>query len=404
MKNSILLSVVLLLSLSISDVVARPAKDSKLSIRELVDRHYGIDNFVFGASAQIGYFDRTGSKVVKRWIKEFSYNTPENDCKQNQLMGTPTSPWTPDGMLDHIEAARKYGQVMRSHGPISPQCSGWACDDNRTGDELKLMLELYMTNLAKCLEENSDVVLWMDVVNETFTQSVQRNGIGYDAKGKDVVYQPYDWFGPREGRGGWENPWPIIGFEEYRYGDEIFSAPRYIRMAFDIANKYAPSIKKIYNEHGGVINERAWNNIKKSVLYLRSQGVKIDGIGWQAHVSVGWEKDPEQIAALQGIIDWCYDNNLEFHITELDVAVTPFEEPGYNQEALESTREAQAETIGAVVETMLKNVGKGARGINMWVMTDRGGNRTFASLFDRDGNPNLAYYKVKELLIKYKLK
>ena len=381
---------------------ARPAED--LSIREIMERHYGHDVFVFGASARVGYFNKTNSSIVKRWLEEFSYNTPENDFKQSETYPTPTSEWNPKGFLSQIEGARKYNQVIRAHGPISPQCSGWARTDSRTAEELENMLRLYMTKLSKELEANKDVVLWMDVVNETFTQSKQKNGIGYDAKQKNITYKAHDWFGPREGDNSWENPWPIMGFETYRYGAEEFQVPRYIRMAFEIANEHAPSIKKIYNEHGNVINTKAWDKIKKTVLYLRSQGIQIDGIGWQSHVNLGWEKDPENVQNLQDVITWCYENNLEFHITELDVAVSGHNEKSARYDVLESTRAEQAETIGAVVELMLKNIGKGARGLNMWVMTDRyHGGPTFASLFDNKGNPNPAYYKVKELLLEYKV-
>ncbi len=391
--------------LLLSTAILQAQETTNMSIREIIDAHYGNDTFVFGASARMGYFNKTDSPIVKRWLKEFSYNTPENDFKQSGTYQTPDSDWNPDGFLSQIEGARKYNQVIRAHGPISPQCSGWAREDNRTPEELETMLKLYMTALAKELEANKDVVLWMDVVNETFTQSVQKEGIGYDAKQNNVTYKEDDWFGPRKGIHGWENPWPIMGFETYRYGSETFEVPRYIRMAFEIANEHAPSIKKIYNEHGGVINTNAWEKIKKNVLYLRSQGIQIDGIGWQSHVSLGWEKDPQNVQNLQDVITWCYENNLEFHITELDVAVSRHSEKKARYDILEATRAEQAETIGAVVELMLKNIGKGARGLNMWVMTDRyHGGPTFASLFDRKGNPNPAYYKVKELLLKYKVK
>lgn len=377
-----------------------------MSIREIISEYYPNDAFLFGASAQIGYFDesRINTPMVQRYLKEFSYNTPENDFKQGMIKPTPTSAWKSSGYMSHVEAARKYGQVIRCHGPISPQVSEWVRDDNRTPEELEGVLNDFMTTLSKEVEKNKDVVKRMDVVNETFTQSRQDKGLGYDGKQTDVVYEIDDWFGPREGDNGWENPWPILGFEEMSYGGETFEVPRYIRMAFEIANEHAPSIKKIYNEHGSEIHPESWAKIKRTVMALKEKGIKIDGIGWQAHVNLGWEDDPKNIENLQNVINWCNEEGMEFHITELDVKVTDYGQTEIDQVALASTREGQAETIAAVVEVMLQNIDNGAKGVNMWVMNDRfGGGATFASLFATDGTPNPAYFKVKDLLLEYKL-
>lgn len=63
----------------------------------------------------------------------------------------------------------KTNQVIRVHGPISPQCSKWVREDIRTATELHQMLTEYMTEL--CVHYgNCPNVLWMDVVNETIAK------------------------------------------------------------------------------------------------------------------------------------------------------------------------------------------------------------------------------------------
>ncbi len=370
-------------------------------IRDIIDAYYGNDVFSFGASATMWYHYSQSKPAVVRWAKEFSYNTPENDCKQGFICEEPGAEWDSSPYMNHIDMARKYGQIIRSHSPIGPQVSKWALDDNRTAEELEEMLVTFVTGMSRDLERNSDVVKWYDVVNETCAGSTQM-GIGYENENSEnvVEYKSSDWFGPKKGNDTWENPWPKMGFETVDFEGEKFTYPIYIRRAFEIAGANTKNVKLIYNEHGAIDNTEAWDKVKTTILYLRSQGLRIDGIGWQAHITLGWETQKNK-EALQDMITWCYEHDLEFHITELNVALNW---GSYDEELRNTTREGQASAIGGVVEVMLQNVGKGARGINVWVMQDNSEIDTFGSLFSTELQPNLAYYTVRDLLIKYKYK
>lgn len=402
-----LLSLFLLLTLGSVSCSAKPAEtarkdpDSRLTIREILEKYYSDKYFFIGASARTDYLEESGAQY-ERWVKEFVYNTPENDFKQSKVYAQPAARWRNEDYLHHIEIARRHGQVIRAHGPVSPQCSKWVREDTRTPEELEEVLRTFMEGLSREVQANSDVVKWMDVVNETFC-GARMKGIGYDAGASDntVTYEADDWFGPRAGVEIWENPWPILGFETAVTDDGTFEVPKYIRMAFEIAQRNAPDVKLIYNEHGKTMLPALWEKLRKTVLYLRSQQIRVDGIGWQAHIQLGWEKDPENLRMLREMIAWCHENGLEFHITELDVTVAN-KDSEMNTSCLEATRDAQAATIGVIVETMLQNIGRGACGVNFWTMTDRfREGTTFATLFDNEANPQPAYYKVKELLLKY---
>ena len=383
-----------------------PTNIEDKSIRQIISDHYDSDVFDFGAAGQMWYTEDLNNVFVKRWLKEFSHNTPENDFKQMVIFKSLNSEWRDENYLKHIRIARDNGQSIRAHCPIAPQVSSWVLEDERTAEELDFMMERFLSNLGADLERNKDVVQWMDVVNETCTGSVQY-GIGYDGKGTadNVKYEAYDWFGPRLGSNQWENPWPKLGFmtvtmPEGEFEGEEFTFPVHIKRAFERANKYAPSIKKIYNDHGLITEKGLWDKVKKTILYLKSQGIQVDGIGWQAHIPMDWDT-PENRKALDDLIKWCHKNDLEFHITELNIVLDW--QKNMDKELLE-TRQEQSDAICAVVETMLQNVGKGARTINMWVMNDLHNRGTFGSLLDKDCNENQAYHDVKKLLIKYKLK
>ena len=408
-KSIVLITSVLLFFLVVKTNANQPSGDEQLqqlTIRQILATYFPNGVFYFGASSQKEYWTNP-SEISNFYFNEFSYNTPENSFKQATVYnnsGTAKDVWKSGEYQFFIKQARKHNQLLRAHGPISPQCNKWVREDNRTPAELDDMLSRFMTQLSKEVEANKDVVKWLDVVNETVTGSNQK-GIGYfGEKTEDVVvYKPEDWFGPRKGIEAWENPWTKLGFEKVTANGQDFEIPKYIIKAFEIANKYAPGVKLIWNDHCRMDNANSYDKIKKSILYLRSKGLRVDGIGWQSHVELGWEKNANSIKNLENLIDWCYQNKLEFHITELDVMVSKQKgSETIDTIALESTRKEQAATYAAIVTTMLKKVNKGATAINVWTMTDHfHKGKTFAGLFDEKGNSNPAYFEVKKLLLHF---
>ncbi|MCL4482370.1 MAG: endo-1,4-beta-xylanase [Bacteroidetes bacterium] len=368
-----------------AEEITNKPSDNELTIRQIIDKYYQKSYFYFGCTSKAEYLEAENSEA-KIFLKEFSYNTPSNEFKQTSVYPEPNATWKADNYRQLLVMARENDQVVRAHCPISPQCSTWAKQDNRTAEELKSVMTYYMTNMSKELEANKDVVKWMDVVNETVVSTKLGDGTNN--------YLPGDWFGPLKGTDRWENPWLKIGQET----DTELKVPIYIKTAFEIANKYAPSIKHLYN-HNGRLEQEAWDKVKQTVLYLRSKGLRVDAIGWQAHVPVGFEKEAGTMEKLSNLIDWCYQNKLEFHITELDTKIGK----DFDPKLLKEKENEIADTYGAIVETMLKKVGKGAVAINCWTLKDRvrKGEGYFAGLFDSELNPTPAYFRVKELLLKY---
>ena len=132
--------------------------------------------------------------------------------------------WDWSLLEDYLAFASKNDITLRIHGPISPQASQWTKDDLRTKEELIENMTTFFTALCKKI-----IILkwkWMDVVNET----VEIDG---------------NWFAEKPGNNLWENPWTQIGLND----DGI---PIYIIEAFRMAMKYAPNIKFVFNQHGGM--------------------------------------------------------------------------------------------------------------------------------------------------------
>jgi GH35 family endo-1,4-beta-xylanase len=307
-----------------------------------------------------------GTAAETIFAREFEFLTPGNAFKQTGIHPEPGL-WRWKKADQLVEYAAQNGYLMRLHAPVGPQCSSWAEDDRRSGEELLTMLEEYVT--AVCKRYNGKPhVRWMDVVNETVT----REG---------------EWFGPREGTGRWENPWTKIGFDE----SHPLRPPRYIKRAFQLAGEHAPDIKLIINQHAGMEAEM-WRKVCATALYLRDQGLRIDGIGWQAHVDAGWEKDPENLRRLDHLISWTHRHDLEFHVTENTVWMV-----GENVD----DEAAQAETFAAIVRMLVKHSDDGVVTWNAWQLRDSDPQRPErkGTMFDENGRPKQSYYAVQNVLM-----
>lgn len=343
-------------------------------LRKIIERYYDGE-FYLGTAHHATSIDKLSGKIA---VCEFNYITPSNDFKQSGVHPTFEKwNWTlPDTYLKH---SRKHGQVLRIHGPIGPQCSPWVREDHRTPEELSRMLEEYMTALCKRYNGCKNI-LWLDVVNETIGKTQMDDE-------KFGATEAGSWLLPRSGNSLWENPWTIIGFDE----ESDIRVPLYIDKAFELSNHYAPDIKQIINQHGS-FEPVVWEKMKKLVKYLRSRGRRVDGIGWQAHITTGWEKEADNMQRLNEFISWCHEHDLEFHITEMNVWM----------KTSSHTEAKQADTYGAIIGMMLDHRHEGVTGVNFWNVIDQetGHPEWNGCLWRNDGTPRPAYFRIKKELIK----
>lgn len=305
----------------------------------------------------------TPAEVV--FEREFQVLTPANAFKQTAIHPEP-GVWNWKKADAFVEYCDEHGYLMRLHAPMSPQCSAWAEEDHRTPEELLLNLEEYITGICKRYNGQPHI-RWMDIVNETVTN-----------KG--------EWFGPKPGVGRWQNPWTQIGFDE----SHPLRPPLYIKRAFELANEHAPDIKLLINQHAGM-EQPMWGKVKATVLYLRENGLRVDGIGWQAHVDTGWEKDADNLRHLHELIRWAHEHDLEFHVTENTVWMR-----GEHAE----NEEGQAATFAAIVRTLIEHSDEGVVTWNVWQMREMDTQRSElkGTMFDNEGRPRKSYYAIQREL------
>ncbi|MCP4858179.1 MAG: endo-1,4-beta-xylanase [Fuerstiella sp.] len=333
-------------------------------LRDIVATHYPGGNVYIGGTTNWGKLARGSGVVLDR---EFGYVTPENDFKQSGVHPTPDR-WNWERTDAWVARCAERGQVLRMHAPIGPQCSRWAMADDRTAGELSRNLTEYMTAICKRYD-GKPRVKWLDVVNETVT-----------TKG--------EWHGPRSGTSRWENPWTIIGFD---INSEL-GVPLYIKMAFEIATRHAPNTELVLNQHGSM-EQPMWDKIKATILYLRAAGLRVDGLGWQAHIDVGWENKSDNLRHLGQLIDWAHANDLTFHITENNVWLKD----------KEKDYDAQARTFGAIVKTLVEKSTTGVVTWNVWNISDGDSWSQMAAykgciLYD-DFSAKPAYYAIQKTLM-----
>lgn len=348
----------------------------QLTLKDIADKYYKGNLFIGTANHGKLIGELSGNIA----LKEYDYMTPSNDFKQTYIHPTPDK-WKWDLPDTWIRYAQENKIRLRLHSPVSPQCSKWVKEDNRTAAELSQMLTEYMTELCKRYANKTNVV-WMDVVNETIAKEDVKDPVfGLQKKG--------DWFSARQGTDLWENPWTIIGYDE----NSPIRTPLYIDKAFEISNQYAPGIKQIINQHGNFEPE-VWEKMKQLVGYLREKGRRVDGVGWQAHIDTGWEQEVGNLERLDGFITWCHENQLEFHITEMNVWI---------KDGDAGKEQAQAETYAKVAATLFKHTSTGKTGINFWNVRDEdtANPNWMGCLWRNDGSTRPAYRRIKEELYKY---
>ena len=332
----------------------------------LIEGEYNLDSFYVGAALN---YHQLNTQVENLFLNEFTYSTPENCAKQSYIHPEPDV-WNWERFDSYLNFSEKNNITVRIHGPVSPQASRWAKNDSRTKNELLLNMTQYMTELSKKINEFPSVK-WMDVVNETITRSGE-------------------WFGEKEGDDKWENPWTQIGLNE----DGV---PIYIEEAFQIADSLAPNVSLVFNQHGGM-EKIMWDKVKETILYLRSKGFRIDGLGWQGHLK-DWNilsLNRENLDYLSDLIDWTHSNGMDFHVTEIDYAIDEIPPS-------ETSLIRQANGYANILKVLISKMENGVVTYGTWGVVDKidhMGRDQSKFLYDKTYNIKPALLLLRETLSK----
>jgi endo-1,4-beta-xylanase len=248
--------------------------------------------FFIGAAVSMSPF-RTEAIYLQTLRREFNIIVAENAFKWSAVRPSRTefNFTDTDALVAFAEAnnMRVRGHTLVWHN----QNPGWLTNGNFTRDEaIEILREHILTFMGRY---KGRVWSW-DVVNEAIDDSgAMRNS-----------------------------------FWQQKIG------PEYIRMAFEFARQADPDARLYYNDYSieGMNNKS--NAVFNLVSNLKSQGVPIDGVGWQMHLVNGsriGSQHQENARRLAGL-------GLEISLTEMDVRINLPTTPEELQQQAQAYRDA----------------------------------------------------------------
>ena len=290
-------------------------------------------------------------KYIEIAKREFNILTPENQMKWDSIHPRPDS-YNFDDADKHVKFALDNDMVVHGHTLVwHNQLPTWLTTRKWKKEELENVLEEHIKTVVK--HYKGKVMIW-DVVNEALND--------------DGTFRRSIWYN-------------VMGSE-------------YIEKAFLWAREADPDAILIYNDYG-----IETINLKSDALYnlvskLKENGIPIDGIGFQMHITMNgidyesFAKNLERFATL----------DLKLYITEMDVRIQ-------GKPTVENLLR-QAEVYKNVLQKCLEQ--PAVKAIQFWGFTDKYSwiphffpGSGSALIFDENYNPKPAYYALKEALSAY---
>ena len=232
------------------------------------------NDFLIGAAINDGHINGTDTSSLKVIENEFNTITPENIMKWMYIHPQPDSFYF--DMADKFVALGKknnmhvVGHTLLWHSQIAP----WM-DEIKDPAEMAKQIENHINTIAG--RYKGKIHTW-DVLNEALNE--------------DGSYRTSNFYN-------------VMG-------------ESYIELAFRLAAAADPSARLVYNDYN-LWKPKKREGVIRLVKNLQSKGIKIDGIGMQAHYSL---VGPE-ISDIENSIIAYAKLGLEVSMTELDVTTLP---------------------------------------------------------------------------------
>lgn len=331
------------------------------------------DAFLIGASinqAQIYERDARAVHIIRR---HFNAITPENVLKWELVHPAPDR-YDFAAADRYVAFGEKYGMTIIGHTLIwHNQTPRWVFEDERGRPvSREVLLERMRDHIHTVVGRYKGRIRGWDVVNEALNE--------------DGTLR--------------QSPWLRIIGEDY------------IAKAFEFAHEADPGAELYYNDYS-LENEAKRRGAIELIRKLKSQGVPITAIGLQEHNRLDWPK-AEQVD--KTIAEFA-KLGLKVNITELDVSVLPWVEPGsdeakraasdpklnpYTAGLPDEVQQRLARRYAELFKIYLKHRDVIDR-VSFWNVTDADswlndfparGRTDYPLLFDRAGRPKPAFYAV----------
>jgi len=232
-------------------------------------------NFLIGTALNTGQIKEVDTVQTALITKEFNAITPENDLKWEQIHPKKDT-YNFDVSDAYVAFGNKnnmhvVGHTLLWHSQLSP----WV-HEIKNKDTLVHHITNHINTIAGRYKGKIDS--W-DVVNEALNE---------DGSPRESIFYKL-------------------------FGDES-----YLELAFKLAAKAAPDAELVYNDYN------LWKPAKREgviriVKNLQAKGIKVDGVGMQAH----WSLEGPSIEDIENSIIAYSDLGVKVMFTELDITVLP---------------------------------------------------------------------------------
>lgn len=243
-------------------------------------------HIMIGAAAASRFLAEANYSAILR--SEFSQLQAENEMKFGPIHPRPDTdpdPYDFKGGDALVVFAENHNMFVRGHTLVwHRQAPEWVTKGDFTAPRLADILHGHIKTVMA--HYASKVYAW-DVVNEAFEyDGTMRHAIWYDQPG--------------------------IG---------AGAGTKYIELALRWAREADPDAKLFYNDYDTEEMNKKSDAIYAMAKDFKARGVPLDGVGFQAHVSLSFD-DPAMLESFAKNLDRFAKLGLELHITELDVRLS----------------------------------------------------------------------------------
>jgi endo-1,4-beta-xylanase len=307
--------------------------------------------------------------------KHFNTVTAEN-CMKSGLIQPEEGTFRFDLADQFIDFAEKNGYYTVGHCLIwHSQAPRWFFTDGEGNDvSREVMIERMKTHISTVVGRYKGKVDCWDVVNEAFEDDGSWR--------KNKFYQ-------------------IVGEE-------------YVELAFRFAHEADPDAELIYNDYS-MFHRGRREAVVKLVNDLKAKGVRVDGIGMQAHYGMDYpdlKEFEKSVVAFAG-------TGGDVHITEMDITVLPNPDPGVGadvrasfeyQQKLNPYAEGLPDSVSTALNdrwldffTIFLRHQERIKRVTLWGVSDRHswknnwpirGRTNYPLLFDREYQPKPAVEEI----------
>lgn len=313
-------------------------------------------HILIGAAAVSKLLDEADYSAILG--SEFNQLQAENEMKFGVIHPRPDTdpnPYDFTGADALVAFAQSHNMLVRGHTLVwHNQVSKWVSEGKYTAPQLATILQNHIRTLMT--HYASKVYAW-DVVNEAFNDDgTMRHTLWYDQPG-------------------------------------IGAGSKYIEQAFRWTHDADPSAKLFYNDYDAEDINKKSDAIYAMAEDFKKRGVPLDGIGFQAHVTLKFG-DSATLASFAKNMDRFAKLGLEIHLTEIDVRLT---------DSTPASLAAQAKLYGEITTLCLQQTA--CKLLQTWGFTDKHSwipgfykGQGWALLWDDKYQKKLAYQAMRDAL------